>query len=234
MNCRPKRPVPEGSGHKMNDILDVIPENRRRVYDMHRIIECIVDGGKLLELKPDLGKMLITGFARINGEVVGLIANNPLVNAGAMDTHGLDKLTSMLCLCDSYNVPLVFLHDTPGHLVGRDAEKNKVSAKVINAMQALFQVTVPKISVIIRKSYGQAHGNMCGAGSGPDFVVAWPTAEIGFHGSGNRRGRGLRKSTGPREKKENEGNDPGSVSLPPRLEHTISRISSIPERPGNI
>ena len=76
--------------------------------------------------------------------------------------------------------PLFFCTTRRGHLVGKEAEINKVSAKVINAMQALFQVTVPKISIIIRKSYGQAHGNMCGTGSGPDFVVAWPTAEIGF------------------------------------------------------
>lgn len=176
----PTGPVPEGSGEGMEHILNLIPENRRRVYDIHRIIECIVDGEKIFELKPDLGKMVVTCLARIKGEVVGFIANNPLVNAGATDTNGLDKITSMLCLCDSYNIPLIFLHDTPGHMVGREAELNKVSAKVINAMQALFQVTVPKISIIIRKSYGQAHGNMCGAGSGPDFVVAWPTAEIGF------------------------------------------------------
>ena len=176
----PQSSVPEGSGKRMENILNVLPENRRRVYDIHKIIECIVDGGRIFELKPGLGKMVVTCLARINGQVTGFIANNPMVNAGATDTRGLDKITSMLCLCDSYNVPLVFLHDTPGHLVGKEAEMNNVSAKVINAMQALFQVTVPKISIIIRKSYGQAHGNMCGAGSGPDFVVAWPTAEIGF------------------------------------------------------
>ena len=76
-------PVPEGSGREMDNILDLLAENRRRVYDMHPIIECIVDGGKLFELKPGLGKMILTCLARINGEVVGVIANNPLVNAGA-------------------------------------------------------------------------------------------------------------------------------------------------------
>ncbi len=176
----PKGPIPETANEPLEDILTLLPENRRRAYDIHRIIECIVDNGKLFELKPGLGTMMVTCLARINGEVVGIIANNPMVNVGATDTCGLDKLTSMLCLTDSYNIPLVFLHDTPGHFVGKNAELNKVSAKVINAMQALFQVTVPKISIIIRKSYGQAHGNMCGAGSGPDFIVAWPTAEMGF------------------------------------------------------
>ncbi len=176
----PKRPVPGGSEQRMEKILEVLPENRKRTYDMHGIVECIVDGGKCFELKPDFGKMLITCLARINGEVVGIIANNPLVNVGAMDTDALDKLTSFLCLCDSYNISLIFLHDTPGHLVGKEAESKRVSTKVVNALQALFQVTVPKISIIIRKSYGQATVNMCGPGVGPDFVVAWPTAEIGF------------------------------------------------------
>ena len=147
---------------------------------MHRIIENIVDNGKCFELKTEFGKMLITSLARINGEVVGIVANNPIVNMGAMDTDALDKMISFMCLCDSYNIPLIFFHDTPGHMVGKDAERKKVGARVVNALQALFQVTVPKITIIIRKSYGQATVNMCGMGGGPDFFVAWPTAEIGF------------------------------------------------------
>jgi acetyl-CoA carboxylase carboxyltransferase component len=164
----------------MSNILDFFPANRRQTYDMHHIIGCMVDRGSYLELKPDFGAMLITCLTRINGEVVGIIANNPLVNVGAMDVKGLDKLTSFLCLCDSYNIPMIFLHDTPGHLVGKDAERKNVGAKVVRAQQALFQVTVPKISILIRKSYGKACMNMCGPGAGPDFIVAWPTAEIGF------------------------------------------------------
>jgi len=176
----PKRPVPGGSKQRMESIIEVLPENPKRTYDMHRIVECIIDGGKYFELKTDFGKMLITCLARINGEVVGIIANNPIVNVGAMDTDALDKLTNFLCLCDSYNIPIIFLHDTPGHLVGKEAENKRVGAKVVNALQALFQVTVPKVSIIVRKTYGQATVNMCGPGVGPDFVVAWPTAEIGF------------------------------------------------------
>ncbi len=172
--------VPSGSGDKMASILDHLPEKRTRAYDMHRLIECIVDGGKMFELKPEFGKMLVTCLARINGEVVGFIANNPIYKAGAMDTNALEKQTSFMCLCDSYNIPLIFMHDTPGHLVGKEAELKRVGSRVVNALNALFQVTVPKISIVIRKSYGQAAANMCGSGAGPDFSVAWPTAEIGF------------------------------------------------------
>ncbi|MFO8090363.1 MAG: carboxyl transferase domain-containing protein [Desulfatiglandaceae bacterium] len=176
----PSMPIQGDLQDNTQDVLDILPSNRKRAYDMHKIIECIVDRGNYLELKPEFGAMLITCLSRINGEVVGIIANNPAVGAGAMDVNGLDKLTSFICLCDSYNIPMIFLHDTPGHLVGLEAEKAKVGAKVVRAQQALFQATVPKITIIVRKSYGKACINMCGPGAGPDFIVAWPTAEIGF------------------------------------------------------
>ena len=176
----PAGAVPESSGEGLDNILDILPENRRRVYDMHRIVECIVDGGKYFELKSEFGNMLITTLARIGGEVVGIVASNPMVNMGATDTDALDKMMSFFCLCDSYNIPLIFLHDTPGHMVGKDAEAKRVGGKVVNALQCLFQVTVPKIAIIVRKSYGQATVNMGGMGAGPDFLAAWPTAEIGF------------------------------------------------------
>jgi len=176
----PVRPVPQGSGENMNHILDFLPEKRTRGYDMYNIIKTIVDGGKIFDLKPFFGKTVITCLARIDGRVVGFIASQPLVNGAAMDTDALDKMTGFMCLCDSFNIPLIFLHDTPGFLVGKEAEFKKVGAKVTNALGALAQVTVPKISIIIRKSYGQAAANMCGPGTGPDFVVTWPTGEAGF------------------------------------------------------
>lgn len=176
----PAKTPPETAPHPDERILDHFTADRKRPYDMHPVVECLADAGSCLELKPEYGAMLIVCLARIQGEVVGFIANNPAVNAGAMDVNGLDKLTGFICLCDSYNIPMIFLHDTPGHLVGRGAEKRKVGVKVVRAQQALFQATVPKISVILRKSYGKACTNMCGPGAGHDFIVAWPTAEIGF------------------------------------------------------
>ena len=176
----PVRPVPDGSDERMAKILDFLPESRKRTYDMHKIIECIVDGGEYLELKPAFGSMLITCLARINGQVVGINASNPIVNMGATDTDALEKSTSFLCLCDSYNIPIIFLADTPGHLTGKEAERRRVGSRVVNHLQAMFQVTVPKITINIRKNYGQAMVNMCSAGAGHDFLVAWPTAELSF------------------------------------------------------
>ncbi len=176
----PSRPAPEAPQNPAARILDHFNANRKKPYDMHPILACLSDGEKYLEMKPEYGAMLLTALARIQGDVVGFIANNPMVNAGAMDVDGLDKLTGFICLCDSFNIPMIFLHDTPGHLVGKRAEQKKVGAKVVRAQQALFQATVPKISIIIRKSYGKACTNMCGPGAGYDFIAAWPTAEIGF------------------------------------------------------
>ena len=164
----------------MSRILDFLPEKNNRTYDMHKIVACIVDGGEYLELKPMFGAMLITALARIDGRVVGIHASNPAVNVGATDTDALEKSTSFFCLCDSYNIPIIFMNDTPGHMTGKEAELKRVGSRVTNQIQALLQVTVPKITINIRKNYGQAMINSCSCGSGHDFIVAWPTAEIGF------------------------------------------------------
>ncbi len=168
------------SHQSQETILDILPTERTRPYDMYEIIKVLLDRGEFFDLKPLFGRTLITCLGRVGGHVVGFVANQPVVKGGAMDTQALDKMISFLCLCDSFNIPLVFLHDTPGFLVGREAERKKVGAKVTNALHALAQVTVPKISVIVRKSYGQAMFSMCGPSAGPDFIVAWPTAEVGF------------------------------------------------------
>ncbi len=176
----PDAHVPEGSGSGMTDILNVLPQKRNMAYDMHKILNCIIDEDSLFPIKPAFGKTVITALSRIHGRVVGLVANQPMFQAGAMDTDGIDKVISFLCLCDSFNIPLVFFHDIPGFLVGKEAERKRVAGKVINFINALNLVTVPKISVIVRKTYGMAFWNMCGTGCAPDFIVAWPTAEMSF------------------------------------------------------
>ena len=172
--------VPEGSGDGMADILSLVPEQRNRAYDMHSVLACIADRDSLFPVKPDFGQSVITTLARIDGRSVGLVASQPMVMAGAMDTDGIDKVISFLCLCDTYNIPLVFFHDIPGFLVGQEAERKRVAARVMNYMNALGQVTVPKIGIIVRKSYGMAFWNMAGSGCATDFLVAWPSAEMSF------------------------------------------------------
>ncbi len=165
---------------RQQNLLSIVPEEPRRGYDMLRVIRTIVDDERTFILKPDFDRSVITCLARIDGHVVGLIANQPLYTAGAMGPDGCDKCCSFICLCDSFNIPLIFLHDTPGFLVGRAAELKRMPGKIINFIEAVALSTVPKISLVIRKSYGMAYSNMCGTGMGADFVLAWPNAEISF------------------------------------------------------
>ena len=146
---------------------------------MRKIIRAIVDKGSFFELKARFGKVAVTGLARLGGRTVGFVANNPLFKGGAMDADACEKVTSFLVLCDSFNIPLVLLVDTPGFSIGVEAERKRAPGKIMNFMHALQLCTVPKISIILRKSYGQAYLNM-GGGRNSDEVAAWPTAEVSF------------------------------------------------------
>lgn len=176
----PMVPGKEDPGAGQEKLLKIVPDQSNRVYDMNRIIKTIVDDEKIFPIKPDFDKSVIACLARIDGRTVGFIANQPRYLAGAMGPDGCDKCCSFICLCDSYHIPLIFLHDTPGFLVGPDAEKKRMPGKIINFIEALSFCTVPKISIVIRKSYGMAYSNMCGSNMGADFIFAWPSADISF------------------------------------------------------
>ena len=175
----PRAPVPPGSGDEMATIADLVPEARNRAYDVTRVLRRLADGGEIFPLKERFGRALVTALARVDGHAVGFVANQPMHRGGACDADGCDKAVSFLPLCDSFNIPLVFLHDVPGFFIGREAERRRVAGKIINWMEAMGQVTVPRISVVIRKTYGQAYFNM-GGGGYADLLVAWPTAEMSF------------------------------------------------------
>ncbi|HZR35867.1 MAG TPA: carboxyl transferase domain-containing protein [Nevskia sp.] len=169
-----------GAERRIDNIMELVPEHPRMAYDMHRLIEAVVDPGSVLELKPFYDGSLITALARIDGQVVGILANNPRVTAGAMGPGACEKAVSFICLCDSFHIPLVFLHDTPGFFVGKRAEEGAMPLRIMNFIEALHQSTVPRISVIVRKSYGMAHCNMAGGNMGSDLVLAWPIADVSF------------------------------------------------------
>jgi acetyl-CoA carboxylase carboxyltransferase component len=175
----PRASVPAQSGAAMANILDLLPESRTQVYDMRKVIRAIADHDSFFELKARFGKVAVTGLARIEGRVVGFVANNPLVKGGALDPDACDKIIDFLVLCDSFNIPLVILVDTPGFMIGTEPELKRATGKIVNFMNALQLVTMPKLSIILRKTYGQAYLNM-GGGRNSDEVAAWPTAEISF------------------------------------------------------
>jgi methylmalonyl-CoA decarboxylase subunit alpha len=175
----PLAPVPPHSDDAVKDILELIPESPAQVYDVRKVIAAFIDTASFFEVKERFGRSATTALARIAGRPVGIVANNPLFKGGAIDADACSKITDFIVLCDSFNVPLVFLQDQPGFLVGPEAEKRGIVGKVINWMNALLQVTVPKISIILRKSYGRGFINMGGAGT-TDEIAAWWTAEVSF------------------------------------------------------
>lgn len=175
----PVRPVPAGSGDGSADLVNLLPVSRTQVYDMRKIVRAISDTGSYFELKARFGKAAVTALARLGGKTVGFIANNPMYKGGALDADACDKIVSFLVLCDSYNIPIVMFVDTPGFAIGVEAERKRAPGKIMNFMNALALVTVPKLTVLVRKSYGQAYINM-GGGRNSDEFLAWPTAEVSF------------------------------------------------------
>jgi acetyl-CoA carboxylase carboxyltransferase component len=174
--------VPTGDSptRRLDDVLDVLPSRAKVAYDMHKILTRVFDQGSLLELKPMYDASLITAFARLGGRTVGVLANNPMQRAGAMGPGACEKATAFICLCDSFHVPLVFFHDTPGFFVSKAAEEKKMPLKIMTFIEALHHSTVPRLSVVVRKSYGMAHCNMSGGNMRSDYLVAWPTADVSF------------------------------------------------------
>jgi methylmalonyl-CoA decarboxylase subunit alpha len=175
----PRASVPSDSDEPIKDILKIIPKSKRQVFDVRKVIKLIVDRESYFEIKPRFGKSMVTAFARVDGRSVGFIANNPMFKGGIMDANAVDKAVSFLIQCDSYNIPIIMMVDQPGFQVGLDAERNRLSSKAMNWLVALSQVTVPKIAIIMRKSYGLAVRNMGGSGNA-DEVVAWWTSEVSF------------------------------------------------------
>lgn len=179
----PVAPVPAGSDDAIKDILDVVPQSRSKTYDSREVIRRILDKDTLFELKPRFGKSLVTTLGRIDGKTVGIIANNPKFKGGSIDVDACAKATSFLVMCDSFNIPLIFLADQPGFLIGIDGEKRGAPGRIMNWMNALTQVTVPKITITLRKNYGQAYLNM-GGGRNSNESAAWPEADYGFMDAG--------------------------------------------------
>lgn len=170
--------VPAGSGMEVDKILDILPEERNKVYDVRKIVKLIVDKDSYFPIKERFAKVVTTGLARLNGRSVGIIATNPMFQGGALGPDACDKVISFIVMCDSFNIPLITLADTPGFLIGVAGERQKMPGKIMNYVQALTMATVPRLSVIMRKSFGQAHINM-GAGH-CDEMAAWYTAEVSF------------------------------------------------------
>jgi acetyl-CoA carboxylase carboxyltransferase component len=175
----PLAPVLEGSGEDQERILDVLPERRTQVYNMKKIIEILFDRDSFFELKARFGRPAVVGLARLDGQAVGVIANNPQVGGGALSAEACRKIIDLTVLCDSFNIPIIRLVDTPGFVVGTDAERRGAPGHIMNFMNATCLTSVPSVTVLCRKAYGRAYVAM-GGGSHNDAMIAWPNAEVSF------------------------------------------------------
>ncbi|MEO8164608.1 MAG: carboxyl transferase domain-containing protein [Betaproteobacteria bacterium] len=162
------------------ELRQVIPENRLRVYDVRRIIDLVADRESVLELRPDFGTNMITAFIRIEGRPLGLLANNPMVLGGAIDADAADKAARFLQLCDAFDIPVLSLCDTPGNMVGPEAERTALVRHCCRLYVVGANMDVPIFSVVLRKAYGLGSQGMVGGSFHlPMFSVAWPTGEFG-------------------------------------------------------
>jgi methylmalonyl-CoA decarboxylase subunit alpha len=164
-------------------LLDVLPASTRAAYDMLEIVRLVVDDGRFLELKPRWARSIVTGLARLGGRPVGIVANNPRHLGGILANDSADKAARFIQICDAFNLPLVFLMDVPGFMVGSQVEHAGIIRHGAKMLHAMASATVAKHTVVVRKGYGAGYYVMAGRAYEPDLLVAWPGAEISVMGA---------------------------------------------------
>ncbi len=164
-------------------LLEILPESTRQSYDMYEIVKLLVDDGRYLDLKPKFARSMITCLARIGGRACGIVANNPRQLGGILTIDVADKAARFIQICDAFNIPLVFLMDVPGFMVGKKVEHEGIIRHGAKMLHAMASATVPKLTVVVRKGYGAGYFVMAGRAYEPDLLVAWPGAEISVMGA---------------------------------------------------
>lgn len=180
-NCREKPPSVEPADdprRREERLLDILPKDPRRSYDMHEVIRLIVDNGEFFEVQKDYAKNAIVGFCRFDGQVCGIAAGNPAYIAGCMEPDSCDKYTRFITFCDCFNIPLVYLVDMPAILVGDEWERKGVIRHGTKLLHTTCITTVPRVTILVRKAYGGTTPIFCAKPFSTDFVYAWPTGEL--------------------------------------------------------
>ena len=168
---------------KTPEIESLIPAQSSKSYDMKEVIHSIADNRDFMEVQENFAKSMIIGFGRLGGDTVGIVANQPKVQAGCIDVNASWKAARFVRFCDAYNIPLITLADCPGYLPGVAQEHSGIIRNGAKLLFAYSEATVPKITVVVRKAYGGAYSAMCGKGMGADFVLALPTGELAIMGA---------------------------------------------------
>ena len=179
----PRYTTTDSRKRRLDDVTTLIPENTRAPMDMHGLIDRLRDNdGPLLELKPKWGQAIITSLIRLDGRPVGVVASNSKHLGGVLTNDPADKAAKFIETCDAFGVPLLFLQDVPGFMVGVKTEQEGIIRHGAKMLFAVSRATVPKLTVVVRKGYGAGYYVMCGKGYQPDLIVAWPNAEISVMG----------------------------------------------------
>jgi acetyl-CoA carboxylase carboxyltransferase component len=178
----PFRDTGDSADRSVESLDKIVPTNPRAAYDVKRVIKAVFDRDSFFEIKPAWAKNIVIGFARAGGHAVGVVANQPMQKGGILDSDSADKAARFIRMCDAFNVPLVYLMDVPGFIVGSQVEKDGIIRHGAKMLYATSEATVPKVTVIMRKAYGAGYYVMCGKAYQPDLIVAWPLAEISVMG----------------------------------------------------
>jgi acetyl-CoA carboxylase carboxyltransferase component len=179
----PVLPVADPVERMDDELIDVLPDTNRKPYDMYDVIRRIVDDGSWLDVKGAWARTIITCLARMGGRPVGIVANQPRQLGGILDNDSADKAARFVNLCNAFGIPLVFLQDVPGFMVGTKVEAAGIIRHGAKLLHAVAAATVPKVTVVLRKAYGAGYYVMCGRAYEPDLIVAWPSAEISVMGA---------------------------------------------------
>jgi methylmalonyl-CoA decarboxylase subunit alpha len=173
---------PTTAGEKLYEI---VPDRARRGYDMRKVIDAVVDGGSFFELHREFARSVVVGLARVAGRPVGIVANQPKFRGGVLDADAAVKITRLAELCDGFGLPLVFLQDMPGVMIGLESERAGIARKLIDLYAVVARARVPIVTVVVRKAFGFGYMTLGGPNMGSDYVVAWPNTEIGFMAADN-------------------------------------------------
>jgi len=209
-NCEeppPVRATSDPDDRTSERLLEIVPESSRQPYDMYELIREIVDDGEIFDIKPKFAKTIITCLGRFGGMPVGIVANQPKHLGGILENDSADKAARFVNLCDAFSIPLVFLQDVPGFMVGSKVEHAGIIRHGAKMLYAVSRATVPKITVVVRKAYGAGYYVMNGKAYEPDLIVAWPLAEIsvmGAEGAVNIIGRSAIEASEDPEKTREE------------------------------
>jgi acetyl-CoA carboxylase carboxyltransferase component len=175
-------PAPPAQPAGEEPIADIVPTDQNKPFDVHRLIDALVDEGSWLEVQPKWAPELVVGYARLDGRVAGIVANQPKVKGGVLFVDSADKAARFIWTCNAFNVPLLFLADVPGFMIGSKVEREGIIRAGAKMISAVSEATVPKISVVVRKCYGAGLYAMAGPAFEPDCCLALPTAQIAVMG----------------------------------------------------